>query len=67
VFNLPVRRGLPVNLKGMPEPLMKPMYATAAGLILHARAESVGAKSNGRHGRLGKFKTRVSGWMREFF
>jgi len=67
VFNLPVRRGLPVNLKGMPEPLMKPMYATAAGLILYARAENAGAKSNGRHRRLGKFRTRVSGWMREFF
>jgi cell division protein FtsA len=26
IFNLPVRRGLPINLKGMPEELMKPMY-----------------------------------------
>jgi len=30
IFNLPVRRGLPINLKGMPEELMKPMYTTAA-------------------------------------
>src|ERR1700686_4977571 len=38
VFNLPVRRGLPINLNGMPEDLMKPMFATAAGLMLHAGA-----------------------------
>src|ERR1700731_2572916 len=36
IFNLPVRRGLPINLKGMPEDLMKPMFTTAAGLMLHA-------------------------------
>src|SRR5487761_2365668 len=36
IFNLPVRRGLPINLKGLPEELMKPMYTTAAGLIMHA-------------------------------
>ena len=38
VFNLPVRRGLPINLKGLPEELMKPMYTTAAGLLLQQGA-----------------------------
>src|SRR5208337_4579277 len=36
IFNLPVRRGLPINLKGLPEELMKPMYTTAAGLLIRA-------------------------------
>ena len=33
IFNLPVRCGLPINVQ-MPEELMKPMYTTAAGLLL---------------------------------
>lgn len=67
VFDLPVRRGLPANLKGMPEQLMKPMYATAAGLLLLARAERGAMNGNGRHGRWGKIRTRVTEWVREFF
>jgi cell division protein FtsA len=67
VFNLPVRRGLPVNLPGMPEELMKPMYATAAGLLLYARAGRAHVGSNGRYGRWGKLRVRVSEWVREFF
>lgn len=68
IFNLPVRRGLPINLKGMPEELMKPMYTTAAGLILRATAvngNGLGAMRNGR--LLGRWRNRVSDWMREFF
>jgi cell division protein FtsA len=68
IFSLPVRRGLPINLKGMPEELMKPAYTTAAGLLLHA-AGAAGASSNGmvRGGRLGKLRSLVSDWMRDFF
>jgi cell division protein FtsA len=67
IFNLPVRRGLPSNLKGMPEELMKPMYTTAAGLLLYlAQSRGVGL-SNGRFGRLGRLKGRLSDWVRDFF
>ena len=68
IFNLPVRRGLPINLKGMPEELMKPMYTTAAGLMLHAAGNGRG-HSNGlaRYGRWGWFRTRVTDWVRDFF
>ena len=68
IFGVPVRRGLPINLKGMPEELMKPMYTTAAGLILHAagaNGHGLGAMRNGR--LLGRWRHRVSDWMREFF
>ncbi|MGH7986357.1 MAG: cell division protein FtsA [Candidatus Binataceae bacterium] len=68
IFNLPVRRGLPTNLKGMPEELMKPMYATAAGLLLYAaaahRGHGLGAARNGRWGWL---RSRVTDWVRDFF
>jgi cell division protein FtsA len=66
IFGVPVRRGLPVNLKGMPEELMKPMYTTAAGLILHQGDH--GANHNGvRHGKLGRLRSRFSDWVRDFF
>jgi cell division protein FtsA len=66
IFGVPVRRGLPVNLKGMPEELMKPMYTTAAGLILHQGDRS--ANHNGvRPGKFGRLRSRFSDWVRDFF
>jgi len=65
-FNLPVRRGLPANLKGMPEEMMKPMYTTAAGLVLHAAAEAAPGTAM-RNGRRSRWRMRVSDWVREFF
>ncbi len=67
VFNLPVRRGLPINLKGMPEELMKPMYTTAAGLLLYQHAERFASNGTRRPGRLGRLKSRFSDWVRDFF
>jgi cell division protein FtsA len=67
IFNLPVRRGLPINLAGMPEELMKPMYTTAAGLLLYAGAGRGHSNGIARYGRLGWFRSRVTDWVREFF
>jgi cell division protein FtsA len=67
IFNLPVRRGLPINLKGMPEELMKPMYTTAAGLMLHAGNGRDYQNGLARYGRLGWIRTRVTDWVRDFF
>jgi cell division protein FtsA len=66
IFGVPVRRGLPVNLKGMPEELMKPMYTTAAGLILHQGNHGVNHNAV-RHGKLGRLRSRFSDWVRDFF
>ena len=65
VFNLPVRRGLPVNLKGMPEDLMKPMFATAAGLLLCARSN--GRLGIGQRRRWNRLRSQVTQWMKDFF
>jgi cell division protein FtsA len=67
IFNLPVRRGLPINLKGMPEELMKPMFTTAAGLMLHAGNGRGYQNGLARYGRLGWIRTRVTDWVRDFF
>ncbi len=67
IFNLPVRRGLPINLHGMPEELMKPMYTTAAGLMLHAGNGRGHHNGLARYGRIGRIRTRVTDWVRDFF
>ncbi len=67
IFGLPVRRGLPINLKGLPEELMKPMYTTAAGLLMRAMDGHGHLNGFARHGRWGRLRTRVSDWVRDFF
>jgi cell division protein FtsA len=67
IFNLPVRRGLPVNLSGMPEELMKPMYTTAAGLVLGAAHSGGYLNGFARNRRWGKLRSRVTDWVRDFF
>lgn len=67
IFGLPVRRGLPINLKGMPEELMKPMYTTVAGLLMRAMDGQGHLNGFARHGRWGRLRTRVSDWVRDFF
>jgi hypothetical protein len=44
------------------------MYTTAAGLLLaqmHARRDLGGR--NGQHRRLGRIRSRVTEWVKEFF
>jgi cell division protein FtsA len=67
IFGVPVRRGLPINLKGLPEELMKPMYTTAAGLLLHQSAAGGIGNGIGKAGRLGRLRSRLSDWVRDFF
>ncbi len=67
IFGLPVRRGLPINLKGMPEELMKPMYTTAAGLLMRATDGRGHHNGFARNGRWGRLRTRVGDWMRDLF
>jgi cell division protein FtsA len=67
IFNVPVRRGLPTNLKGMPEELMKPMYTTSAGLLLY-QAQSRGmGNGSARLRKLGRLRSRLTDWVRDFF
>jgi cell division protein FtsA len=67
IFNLPVRRGLPANLKGVPEDLMKPMYTTSVGLLMHAMSGRGNGNGIARYGRWGSLRSRVTDWVRDFF
>ncbi len=66
IFNLPVRRGLPINAQ-MSEELMKPMYTTAAGLLLNAAGWHGNANGVARYGRWGWLRACVTDWVRDFF
>ena len=67
IFGVPVRRGLPINLKGLPEELMKPMFTTAAGLILHQSSANGFANGARKTRGLGRLRSRLSDWVRDFF
>src|SRR6266446_6997882 len=67
IFGVPVRRGLPINLKGLPEELMKPMFTTAAGLLLYQSAAGGIGNGVGKAGRLERLRSRLSDWVRDFF
>src|SRR5579863_1999432 len=67
IFGVPVRRGLPINLKGLPEELMKPMFTTVAGLLLYQSAAGGAGNGVGRGGRLGRLRSRLGDWVRDFF
>ncbi len=67
MFGMPVRRGLPINLKGMPEELMKPMYTNAAGLLMYQSNARGSGNGMGHSGRWGRLRSRVSEWVRDFF
>jgi len=67
MFNLPVRRGLPINASHMPEELMKPMYTAAAGLLLNAAGWHGNANGVAGYGRWGWLRSCVTEWIRDFF
>jgi len=70
VFDVPVRLGQPMRVKGLAEPNTGPAYATAVGLALYGartrpprRSGSLGAPL----GTLGKVGGRVRAWLAENF
>jgi cell division protein FtsA len=66
IFNLPVRRGLPINIKNMPEELMKPMYTTAAGLLIHGASSRSSPNLLARFGSWEWLRLRLSEWAKDF-
>jgi cell division protein FtsA len=67
VFQLPVRRGLPIGIAGRVELVNSPTFATAVGLALYgANLAEVGAgKAEGEAG--GRWTARVKRFLSEFF
>ena len=64
IFHMPVRLGLPQQIKGLAEVVRSPIYSTSVGLLLYARENSVSpartaALGNGWNGALARMK----GWF----
>lgn len=69
VMDLPVRRGLPLNIGGLVDKVNSPIYATGVGLVLYGVREM----EEGRVQKLGgdnlfaKVLNRMKKWVKEFF
>ena len=69
VFNLPVRRGLPMGITGLVDVVKSPMYSTGVGLVQYGGRHLSGTEfRRGGDGNLfNKLTSRMRGWVKEFF
>jgi len=65
IFHVPVRLGVPGQLRGLAAAVQNPIYSTAVGLLLYARENTApaarGALGNGMGGALGRMKSWFQG------
>jgi len=67
-FGLPVRSGVPTQVRGLVDVIASPIYATAVGLVLHGmKGQERGATRLRDDKMLAKVKHRMSDWLSEFF
>ena len=62
IFDLPIRRGVPVGVGGLADHVSNPAFATAVGLVLYAARHRGPAAATG-----GGALTRVMGRLRTVF
>ncbi|MEK6759853.1 MAG: cell division protein FtsA [Deltaproteobacteria bacterium] len=69
VFNLPVRRGLPINISGLVDVVRSPMYSTGVGLVQYGGKHLSASEfqRGGDNTMFSKLTSRMKGWMKEFF
>jgi cell division protein FtsA len=69
VFNLPVRRGLPINITGLVDVVKGPMYSTGVGLVQYGAKHLNGTQfQRGSENTIfNKLTNRMKDWMKEFF
>jgi cell division protein FtsA len=64
VFDLPVRRGIPMGITGLTEAVCDPRFATGVGLAIHAHA--MGARPNAaERGVLSRISFGLKRWIEE--
>jgi cell division protein FtsA len=67
VFQLPVRRGIPIGIGGMVEVVNSPTFATAVGLALYGKKLAESGKGRAEEETRGGWMTRVKRILSEFF
>lgn len=68
VFNLPVRRGIPMNITGLVDVVKSPMYSTGVGLVQYGSRNTMGVQFRREsHNIFNTMLSRMRDWMKEFF
>lgn len=68
IFDLPVKRGIPIGIGGLSDVVNSPMYATGVGLVIYGSRSKQTNKFKVRdHNIYGKVKMRMKEWMGELF
>ena len=68
IFNLPVRRGIPVGIGGLVDLVNSPIYATGVGLVLYgSKSEAQSRFKVGEQNVFSKVTQRMRDWIGEFF
>jgi cell division protein FtsA len=68
VFNMPVRRGIPVGIGGLTDVVNSPLYATGVGLVLHGHKNKSARAFQKREGHMvtGIIR-RMKKWFTDYF
>jgi cell division protein FtsA len=68
IFNVPVRRGVPIGIGGLVDLVNSPMYATGVGLVLYgSRSKTQSRFKVGEGNIFSKVTHRMREWIGEFF
>lgn len=70
VFDLPVRRGVPLGLGGLADVVSSPIYSTGVGLVLYGarrRGGMVPLDGGGHGASMGRLLKRMKEWFAELF
>jgi len=68
IFNVPVRKGIPVGISGLVDLVNSPMYATGVGLVLYGSRHMAQSRFKKGEGNIfSKVTHRMKEWIEEFF
>ena len=67
IFDLPIRRGLPVGVGGLTDHVNDPSFATAVGLVLYAHRNQISNVNQVEDSILSRVAGRFHGLFKEFF
>ena len=67
IFDLPIRRGIPIGVGGLADHVSSPTFATPAGLVLYAHRNRGPEPARVGAGAFGRMAGRLRGIFKEFF
>jgi cell division protein FtsA len=67
IFDLPIRRGCPVDVGGLADHVSSPAFATPVGLVLYAYRNRIPEPGRAGAGAFGRMAVRLRGIFKEFF